>query len=57
MKSSPVPVRIMTLSSKGQVTIPKALRDRLGMQPGYKVQLWVERGSMRAKALLCQETN
>jgi AbrB family looped-hinge helix DNA binding protein len=42
-------VTIVTVSSKGQFTIPKALRDRLGMQPGDKVELWVKRGSLRAR--------
>jgi len=26
-----------TVTSKGQVTIPKAIRDRLGIKPGTKV--------------------
>ncbi len=26
-----------TLTSKGQTTIPKAIRDRLGMQPGDRM--------------------
>jgi AbrB family looped-hinge helix DNA binding protein len=47
----PMRIKIVTVSSKGQITIPKALRTRLGMQPGHKVELWVEKGSMRAKAL------
>jgi AbrB family looped-hinge helix DNA binding protein len=44
-------VTIVTVSSKGQFTIPKALRERLGMQPGDRIELWVEKGSMRAKPL------
>jgi AbrB family looped-hinge helix DNA binding protein len=28
-----------TVTSKGQVTIPKAVRDRLGIQPGSKVDI------------------
>jgi antitoxin PrlF len=27
-----------TVTSKGQVTIPKAVRDRLGLEPGSKVE-------------------
>jgi antitoxin PrlF len=41
----------VTLSSKGQFTLPKALRDRLGIQPGDRVEFWVEQESMRAKPL------
>jgi AbrB family looped-hinge helix DNA binding protein len=44
-------ISIVTVSSKGQMTIPKALRNRLGMPPVAKVELWVEKGSLRAKAL------
>jgi antitoxin PrlF len=42
-------IKIVTISSKGQVTIPKALRDRLGIQPGDRVEFWVDRGSMRVR--------
>ena len=44
-------IQIVTISSKGQVTIPKDIRDCLGMQPGDEVELWVEKGCLRAKAL------
>lgn len=27
-----------TITSKGQVTIPKAVRDQLGLKPGMKVE-------------------
>jgi AbrB family looped-hinge helix DNA binding protein len=42
-------IKIVTISSKGQVTIPKALRDRLGMPPGAKVELWVAHGNLRVR--------
>jgi AbrB family looped-hinge helix DNA binding protein len=42
-------VKIVTVSSKGQFTIPKAIRDRLRIQPGDTVELWVENGSLRAR--------
>jgi AbrB family looped-hinge helix DNA binding protein len=42
-------IKMVTVSSKGQFTIPKALRTRLGMQPGDRVELWVEQGSLRVK--------
>jgi AbrB family looped-hinge helix DNA binding protein len=44
-------IKIVTVSSKGQFTIPKALRERLGIQPGEKVELWVAHGSLRARPL------
>ena len=31
-----------TVTSKGQVTIPKAVRDRLGIKPGHAVDFRVE---------------
>lgn len=31
-----------TISSKGQVAIPKAIRDRLDLKPGTRVELNVE---------------
>jgi AbrB family looped-hinge helix DNA binding protein len=32
-----------TVTSKGQVTIPKDIRDRLGIKPGTKVAFSVDR--------------
>jgi AbrB family looped-hinge helix DNA binding protein len=29
---------LSTVTDKGQITLPKALRDRLGIQPGTKVE-------------------
>lgn len=31
-----------TVTSKGQVTIPKRVRDALGLKPGSKVEIGVE---------------
>lgn len=31
-----------TLTSKGQVTIPKAIREQLGLEPGIKLHFWVD---------------
>ncbi|HZC01379.1 MAG TPA: AbrB/MazE/SpoVT family DNA-binding domain-containing protein [Gammaproteobacteria bacterium] len=42
-------MKIVTVSRKGQFTIPKALRERFGLQPGAKVRLWVERGILRVQ--------
>ncbi len=38
-----------TVSSKGQVTIPKELRDRLGIEPGTRLQFEAERGRLVAR--------
>jgi AbrB family looped-hinge helix DNA binding protein len=36
----------MRLTSKGQVTIPKDLRDQLGLQPGTDVEFDVHEGDL-----------
>ena len=36
------------VSEKGQVTIPKPLRDRLGLRPGQVLQFHEERGRLVA---------
>jgi antitoxin PrlF len=36
------------LSEKGQVTIPKALRDRLGLRPGQALEFHAEGGRLIA---------
>jgi len=33
-----------TLTSKGQLTLPKAIRDLLGVGPGDRVVFWAEEG-------------
>ena len=33
-----------TITVKGQVTIPKAVRDQLGVRPGDRVEFHVEQG-------------
>lgn len=30
---------VATMTSKGQLTVPKEIRDRLGLEPGDKVEL------------------
>jgi len=37
------------VSEKGQVTIPKALRDRLGIRPGEVLDVEAERGRLVAR--------
>jgi AbrB family looped-hinge helix DNA binding protein len=39
------------VSEKGQVTIPKALRDRLGIRPGQTLDFVEERGRLVAVKL------
>ena len=33
-----------SLSEKGQVTIPKKIRDQLGLKPGHVIEFKTERG-------------
>jgi AbrB family looped-hinge helix DNA binding protein len=37
----------MKITTKGQVTIPQAVRDRLGLQPGTSVEFEVEGDAVR----------
>lgn len=36
--------RSSTISSKGQITVPMEIRQRLGLKPGDRVEFVVERG-------------
>lgn len=36
-----------TVGTKGQVVVPKAMRERLGPRPGVRVELAVEDDSIR----------
>jgi antitoxin PrlF len=42
---------LATLSSKGQVTVPKTVRDALGLRQGDTLQWVLEEGSVRVKVL------
>jgi len=48
----------VTVTSKGQVTVPKQVRDRLGIKPGSKVEPfyvgWVNALSNRAALSGCE---
>lgn len=39
----------MKITSKGQVTIPKEIRDRLGLLPGTEVEFLEENGEARVR--------
>jgi antitoxin PrlF len=38
-----------TVSEKGQVTVPKRLRDRLGIKPGDRLEFSEEQGRLVAR--------
>lgn len=42
----------MTITSKGQVTIPKAVRDELGLRKGDKVTFVKKDGEFRLKKVV-----
>lgn len=37
------------ISEKGQITIPKALRDRLGLMPGAVIDFEARKGELRGR--------
>jgi AbrB family looped-hinge helix DNA binding protein len=41
----------MRITSKGQVTIPKAIRDEFGLMPGTEVEFVHEEGEIRVRKL------
>lgn len=43
------------VSEKGQVTIPKALRDRLGIRPGTELDFEADRGRLVARKVNAQD--
>ncbi|MGH2406736.1 MAG: AbrB/MazE/SpoVT family DNA-binding domain-containing protein [Candidatus Limnocylindrales bacterium] len=44
-----------TVSEKGQVTIPKYLRDRLGIRPGQVLDFEEERGRLVARKAVARD--
>ena len=43
------------VSEKGQITIPKALRDRLGLEPGQVLDFREQKGRLIAEKLPFQD--
>lgn len=43
------------VSEKGQVTIPKELRDRLGIRPGQVLDFEAERGRLIARKAIAED--
>lgn len=44
-----------TVSEKGQVVIPKALRDRLGIRPGQELEFSDRGGTLVARKVTAQD--
>lgn len=44
-----------TVSERGQVVIPKALRDRLGLRPGQQLEMSEEQGRLVARKVTEQD--
>ena len=43
---------VSTVTDKGQVTVPKSIRDRLGIHPGTKLEFELESdGTLRVRVL------
>ncbi|CAM4311614.1 AbrB/MazE/SpoVT family DNA-binding domain-containing protein [Deinococcus marmoris] len=48
MTSHPVKITVhSTVTSKGQITLPKVVRDHLGTRPGTRLEFVLEDGSVR----------
>ena len=43
------------VSEKGQVTIPKALRDRLGIRPGTELDFQADRGRLVGRKVITND--
>jgi AbrB family looped-hinge helix DNA binding protein len=46
----------MRITSKGQVTIPKIIREEFGLLPGTEVQFVVEGGQVKVRKVECDRT-
>lgn len=51
MNAQAMASELATLTSKGQVTVPKTVRDALGLRQGDTLQWDLEEGSVRVKVL------
>jgi AbrB family looped-hinge helix DNA binding protein len=46
---------LSTVSGKGQITVPKRLRDRLGIHPGDRLELIEEAGRLVATKIVADD--
>jgi antitoxin PrlF len=46
-----MPAELSTLTSKGQVTVPKAVRDALRLRQGSRLRWELEDGSVRVRVV------
>jgi AbrB family looped-hinge helix DNA binding protein len=46
-----MPAELATLTAKGQVTVPKAVREALGLRQGDQLSWELEDGSVRVRAI------
>ena len=49
--SGAAPLELATLTSKGQVTVPKAVREALGLRQGDQLSWEVDNGSARVRVV------
>ncbi len=53
---NPYPLSMKAVvSERGQVTIPKAIRDRLGIRPGTELDFEADRGRLVARKVNAQD--
>ncbi len=53
----PIKTNITSISPKGQVTIPKKIRDYLKVKPKDKIEFEIEKGIVRLKPVKSLELN
>jgi len=57
MLRMPIKTNITSISPKGQVTIPKKIRDYLKVKPKDKIEFEIEKGIVRLKPAKSLELN